>query len=100
MSAVDGIAQTAVTGGLAAVTLIAPLLAPLVVGAAAALLGWRRAVAWSAVAASGVILVCGVLTAVVTAGGSVLVVGQALRADALTAVMLLVIGTVAVIATW
>jgi hydrogenase-4 component F len=87
-------------GGLGNAVLIAPLIAPLLAGAAAALLGWRRAVAWSAVAASAVILASGVLAAVATTDGSVLVVGDLLRADALTAVMLLVIGGVAVIATW
>jgi len=87
-------------GGLGTAVLIAPLLAPLLAGTAAALLGWRRAVAWSAVAASVVILASGVLAAVATTDGSVLVVGDLLRADALTAVMLIVIGGVAVIATW
>jgi len=87
-------------GGLGTAVLIAPLLAPLLAGTAAALLGWRRAVAWSAVAASAVILASGVLAAVATTDGSVLVVGDLLRADALTAVMLIVIGGVAVIATW
>jgi hydrogenase-4 component F len=87
-------------GGLGTAVLIAPLLAPLLAGAAAALLGWRRAVAWSAVAASAVILASGVLAAVATTDGSVLVVGDLLRADALTAVMLIVIGAVAVVATW
>ena len=54
----------------------------------------------SAVTASAVILACGVLAAVATADGSVLTLGALLRADALTAMMLLVIGAVAVIATW
>ena len=40
------------------------------------------------------------LAAVATTAGTVLVVGDLLRADALTAVMLIVIGGVAVIATW
>ncbi|MGV8976697.1 MAG: proton-conducting transporter membrane subunit [Cellulomonas sp.] len=86
--------------GLGTAVLLAPLLAPLLAGAAAALLGWRRTVAWSAVAASAVILASGVLAAVATVDGSVLVIGDLLRADALTAVMLLVIGGVALIATW
>lgn len=87
-------------GGLGTAVLLAPLLAPLLAGGAAAMVGWRRAVAWSAVAASVVILASGVLAAVATTDGSVLVVGDLLRADALTAVMLIVIGGVAVIATW
>ena len=90
----------AASGPAATAVLLAPMLAPLVAASAAVLVGWRRAVSWSAVAASVVILVSGVLAAVATADGSVLTVGGTLRADALTAVMLLVIGVVAVIATW
>jgi hydrogenase-4 component F len=81
-------------------TLLVPLLAPLAAAAAAGLAGWRRAVAWSAVAAAGVILGSGVLAAIRTTDGSALTAGSVLRADALSSVMLLVIGGVAVIATW
>jgi hydrogenase-4 component F len=80
--------------------LILPVLAPSLAALAAAVLGWRRSVAWAAVAASGVVLVVGVVAAVATADGTVLVLAGTLRADALTAVMLLVIGAVSVIATW
>lgn len=93
-----GLHDTAVAAGTAA--LAAPLLAPLAAAAAAGLVGWRRAVAWSAVAAAAVILTGGVLAGMATIDGSVLRIGGMLRADALSAVMLLVIGAVAVIATW
>lgn len=85
---------------LSEMTLTAPLVAPLAAAVAAGLAGWRRAVAWSAVAAAAVILASGVLAAVRTTGGPELTAGPMLRADALSAVMLLVIGGVAVIATW
>jgi hydrogenase-4 component F len=101
VTAVSEIVNAAADGGLgASVVLLAPLVAPLAAGAVAALLGWRRTVAWSAVAASVVILAAGVLAAVATTDGTVLAFGPLLRADALSAVMLLVIGAVAVIATW
>ena len=80
--------------------LTATIGAPLVVAVAAMIRGWCRAVAWASVAASAAILTCAVFIAVRTTGGTALVAGGVLRADALTAVMLLVIGAVAVIATW
>lgn len=82
------------------VILAAPLLAPLAATVAAALAGWVRPVAWATVAAAAVILGSGLWAAVRTTGGSALTVGGLLRVDALSAVMLLVIGGVAVIATW
>ncbi|PKQ14233.1 MAG: hypothetical protein CVT68_12940, partial [Actinobacteria bacterium HGW-Actinobacteria-8] len=63
-------------------------------------LGWRRWIAWCAVGASATVLVAGVVAAFATVEGSTLALGSLLRADALTAVMLLVIGSVSVIATW
>ena len=82
------------------VILVVPLLAPLAAGLLAAVAGWRKTVAWSAVGAAVVILGCGILAAVRTGDGSALTAGSLLRADALSSVMLLVIGSVAVIATW
>ncbi len=81
-------------------TLVLPVLAPALPALAAAVLGWRRWVAWAGVAASGVVLAVGVAVAVATVDGSVLELAGTLRADALTAVMLLVIGAVSLIATW
>jgi hydrogenase-4 component F len=79
--------------------LTAPMAAPLSAGIAAALAGWRLTVAWLTVAAAGTILLSGVITGIRTAGGSAPST-MGLRADALTAVMLIVIGAVALIATW
>jgi hydrogenase-4 component F len=90
----------AASGPVDTTVLAAPLVAPLAAAAAAGLAGWRRPVAWSSVAAAVVILASGVLVAVRTTGGGALTAGGLLRADALTAVMLLVIGGVGVIATW
>ncbi|WP_024288529.1 proton-conducting transporter membrane subunit [Cellulomonas sp. KRMCY2] len=85
---------------VAAAVLLVPLLAPMLVAVAAVVVGWRPAVAWSTVAASVAILGSGVVAAVATSDGSELTVGGMLRVDALSAVMLLVIGVVAVVATW
>jgi len=87
-------------GLTAAAVLLIPLIVPALAAALAAALGWRRWVAWCAVAASAAVLVAGLVTAVATTDGSTLAVGSLLRADALTAVMLLVIGSVSLIATW
>ena len=88
------------TTPLETLALVLPVAAPLLVAALAAVVGWHRWVAWSAVGASGVVLASGAAVAAATSDGDVLAVGGHLRADALTAVMLLVIGAVAVIATW
>lgn len=82
------------------VILLLPMLAPLLAVVAAAVLGWRRTVAWSAVGASGAILASGAAAAVATVDGSVLTLGGLLRVDALSAVMMILIGVVAVVATW
>lgn len=80
--------------------LVVPVLAPAAAAALAAVLGWRRWVSRCAVGASAAVLGAGVVAATQTADGGVVALGSLLRADALTAVMLLVIGAVAVIATW
>ncbi|MFZ2176641.1 MAG: proton-conducting transporter membrane subunit [Rhodococcus sp. (in: high G+C Gram-positive bacteria)] len=76
-----------------------PIIAPLLVAVAAALAGWRRSIGWVTVWASVIIGLDGVATSLATVDGSVLTAGP-LRADALSAVMLLVVGVVAVVATW
>jgi hydrogenase-4 component F len=86
-------------GNGAPVLLSLPIIVPLLVGAAAALIGWRRGPAWMTVGASAAIALCGVATAVATVDGSVISAGP-LRADALSAIMLLTVGVVAVVATW
>lgn len=76
-----------------------PLAAPMTAVGAAALLGWRAA-AWINVAAAASILSAGgALVATVSTGPPVLANGP-LRADALTAFMLIVIGAVATLACW
>jgi len=80
--------------------LLVPVVVPALAAALAAAFGWRRSVAWAAVGASSAVLSAGIVAAVATVDGSSLAVGGLLRADALTAVMLLVIGGVSVIATW
>ncbi len=82
------------------VVLLAPLLAPLLAALLALLFGWRPFVAWSAVVASLAILGSGVVAAILTVDGSAIALAGTLRVDALSAVMLLVIGGVALIATW
>ncbi len=75
------------------VALVAPL-------AAAAVVGWRRTAGWVTVVAAGIVLVVGIVAAGQTVDGSALVLSDWLRIDALTAVMLIVIGAVGLVATW
>ena len=78
-----------------------PLVAPLVAAAGAGIFGWRRPVPWLALASATLILLAGIaLGARVLPDGAVTASGHQLRVDALTAFMLIVIGGVAVIATW
>ncbi|KWW97724.1 hydrogenase [Carbonactinospora thermoautotrophica] len=80
--------------------LYVPLAAPALAALATAVAGWRRATAWAGVTAPALLLTAAVGTAAVTTSGRALTAGGLLRADALTAFMLLVIGAVAVVATW
>lgn len=84
----------------AAWILFMPLLAPSAAALLAALAGWRRTVAWSPVVASAVILAAGALSAARTSDGTALAAAGFLRVDALSAFMLVVIGAVALVATW
>jgi hydrogenase-4 component F len=97
MSDMLPVTTTASTGSW---ILFMPLLAPGAAALLAALAGWRRTVAWSPVVASAVILTAGVLSAARTSSGSALVAGGFLRVDALSSFMLVVIGAVALVATW
>ncbi|WP_427889178.1 proton-conducting transporter membrane subunit [Kribbella sp. GL6] len=90
---------TAQTGALAVVLIVLPVGAPLVSAALAALLGWRRAIGAGHVIAAALILASGVVAATRTAGGASLALGSWLRIDALSAVMLIVIGAVGIVAT-
>lgn len=79
----------------------APLAAPVLAGVLArARRRPSRTAGWVTVAAAVVILASGVWAATLTVGGDDLTAGSVLRIDALSAVMLVVIGAVGVIATW
>jgi hydrogenase-4 component F len=78
-----------------------PLAAPLLAGVfARTRRGPSAALGWVTVTAAVVILVSGVFAAVLTVDGDSLTAASVLRVDALSAVMLIVIGSVGVIATW
>ena len=75
------------------------LAVPLAAGAAAAV-PWRRWIGWVTAAANGAVLVLGVILATgVTRGHSQAAAGGILRADALSAFMVVVIGAIAVLAS-
>ncbi len=74
--------------------LLLPLIAPLGAAAAIALLGWRRPTASAMALAGAVILACGIALAARLDDRPHLAVGHLLRADHLTATMLIVIGAV------
>jgi hydrogenase-4 component F len=82
-----------------ATLLAAPVLAPALAAGLCALAGWRRLTAWATVAGALVVLASGVWLAT-RVGGAPVSFRDVLRADALTAVMLLVIGSVAALASW
>jgi hydrogenase-4 component F len=83
------------------VFMFAPLGVPLLAAIAYAALGWRAATAWAGAVSAVLVLAAGVGVAVrvVDAGSSFTAGGGVLRADALSAFLLLVIGAVAVLAT-
>lgn len=62
--------------------------------------GWRRATAASIVFSAATVLACGVALGFRIGSGMRLALGGLLRVDALTVTMLIVIGTVATLATW
>ncbi|TMR38932.1 proton-conducting transporter membrane subunit [Actinomadura geliboluensis] len=72
--------------------LIAPIGAPLLAAACQAALGWRRGTSWLGAAAAATVLACGIALAATDPQTGP---GGLLRADALSAFMLIVIGTVA-----
>ncbi len=77
------------------------LLTPLALAGVSFVLRGRRAAVWVPVVAAAVVLACGLgLVAGVVADGPVTALGGLLRADALTAWMLLSVGAVAVTALW
>jgi hydrogenase-4 component F len=80
--------------------LVLILVLPLLGGAVVA--GWRhRSAAWVAVASNGTALALGIVTAVrVVDSGPLSGAAGVLRADALSAFMVIVIGAIAVLASW
>jgi hydrogenase-4 component F len=76
------------------------LFAPVLGAALSGLVPWRRTVGWLGVASASVVLVFGVVLAVdVVRRGAATGYGGVLRADALSAFMVLVIGVIALLAT-
>ncbi|MCU4186776.1 hypothetical protein K6U06_20595 [Acidiferrimicrobium sp. IK] len=78
---------------------LAPIVIPLAAAGLALIWGWTRVTSWGNVAASLAVLASGVGLAGQVAH-PVFSVGHLLRADTLTAVMLIVIGGVGTLATW
>lgn len=81
------------------VLLVLPVLAPASAAAFAALAGWRRTTALATVLSALLILTAGITLAARGTDGVTFAAGRLLRADALTVIMLIVIGTVAALAT-
>ncbi|GAA0564834.1 proton-conducting transporter transmembrane domain-containing protein [Actinomadura livida] len=77
------------------ILLTAPVAVPVLAACGYAALGWRRGTAWLAPAAAAGVLAAAVCLAVLAADRPRTGLGGLLRADALTALMLLVIGAVA-----
>lgn len=80
--------------------IVLPLLAPVLAALCSVALGWRRLSAALTVMSALTILGCGVALAVRVGDGAHLVLNGLLRADALSATMLIVIGVVGSLATW
>ena len=76
------------------------LLVPVLCTAPSGLVPWRRAVGWVGVASASIVLVAGIVLAVnVVHGHAAVGYGGVLRADALSAFMVIVIGVIALLAT-
>ncbi len=80
--------------------LLSAILAPVGASLATLVVGWRRATATLTALASVAVLGCGVLLGVRAGSATRFALGGLLRVDALTVVMLIVVGTVATLATW
>jgi hydrogenase-4 component F len=80
------------------ITLVGPVVAP-IAGAAFAAVTPRRVAAWTSALAAAALLAAGIALAQRTAHGTVVAAGL-LRADALTAWLLIAVGAVATIACW
>ncbi len=80
--------------------LLAPMLAPVVAAIAHLVAGWRRATVTLTVLSAITVLACGAMLGLRVGSAQHLALGGLLRADALTATMLIVIGVVGTLATW
>lgn len=80
--------------------LLSAILVPVGASLATLVVGWRRATATLTALASVAVLGCGVLLGVRAGSATRFALGGLLRVDALTVVMLIVVGTVATLATW
>jgi len=80
---------------------LAVLVVPFAAGVVVAAVPWRRGIGWLGTASIGAVLAGGiVLAARVVHGPVVTAFGGVLRVDALSAFMVVVIGTIGVLATW
>jgi hydrogenase-4 component F len=86
----DGRAMTILT--------VLPILFPVLAAGGHALLGWGRVTAWLGTGAAAGVLCSAIALAAATSGGGYTEAGGLLRADALSAFMLIVIGAVALLA--
>jgi hydrogenase-4 component F len=82
------------------VLLLAAILAPLAASIATLVAGWRRASATLTVLSAATVLVCAVALGFRVGSRAQFGLGGLLRADALTVIMLIVIGIVGTLATW
>jgi hydrogenase-4 component F len=80
--------------------LLAPILAPVAASIANLATGWRRASATLTVLSAVTVLTCGVVLGFRVGPTAHFALGGLLRADALTATMLIVIGIVGTLTTW
>jgi hydrogenase-4 component F len=80
--------------------LLAPILAPVAASIANLVAGWRRATVTLTVVSAVTVLACGALLGFRVGSAAHFALGGSLRADALTATMLIVIGVVGTLATW
>lgn len=80
--------------------LLAAILAPIAASLATLIGGWRRATASLTVLSAATVFACGVALGCGAGSGARFALGGLLRVDALSVTMLIVIGTVATLATW
>lgn len=80
--------------------LLAAILTPIAASIATLIGGWRRATATLTVLSAATVLVCGVVLGCGVGSGTRFALNGLLRVDALSVTMLIVMGTVATLATW